>query len=115
RIPAPVGHVDPAAYREGIVDHDDLLVVAAPDRVDAVELEVDPLVRQPAHQIEHHRSSRHHLERADAPLEDADLEAPAMPRQPRDEAAEPSGKLPLPRLLPPAPAVGQVDAGVEIP
>ena len=58
RIPAPVGHVDAAAHRQLVVDHDDLLMMAAADRVDAVELEVDPLVRQPAQQIEHHRSTR---------------------------------------------------------
>src|SRR5690606_1404168 len=47
RVPAPVGHIDPAAHGQRIVDHDDLLVVAAADRVDVIELQVDPLARQP--------------------------------------------------------------------
>src|SRR5690606_11390048 len=115
RVPAPVGHIDPAAHGQRIVDHDDLLVVAAADRVDVIELQVDPLARQPAKQIEHHRAPGQQLERADPPFQDVNLEPRAMPAEPRDEVPEPGRVLPIPRLLAPASAVREMDARIEIP
>src|SRR5690606_4133804 len=84
-------------------------------RMGAVELEVDAPAAEPAEQVEHHRPARGDLERTDAPFEDAHLDRAAVTGEPRDEAAEPRRMLPLPPLLPPAAAMRQVDAGVEIP
>src|SRR5690606_18257134 len=42
-------------------------------------------------------------------------ESRAMPAEPRDEVPEPGRVLPIPRLLPPAPAVREMDARIEIP
>src|SRR5690606_34620659 len=115
RVPALVGHVDSAAHGELVVDHRYLLVMAAADRMRTVELEVDAPAPQPAQEVEHHCPARGNLERADAPLEDAHLERAAVAGEPGNKAAEPRRMLALPSLLPPAAAVRQVDAGVEVP
>src|SRR5688572_2635363 len=74
RVPTTIGHVDPPANCEPVVDHRDLLMVAATDRVGGVELEIDPAMRKPANEVEHHRSARQELERTDSPLEDTDFQ-----------------------------------------
>ena len=57
RIPALVGHVDTAAYRDLVVEHGDLLVMRTPDGMRGIEAEVDTPVSYPARQIPPHRST----------------------------------------------------------
>ena len=114
-VPPLGGHVDPAADRDPVVDDGDLLVMAAADGVMSVELEVDPLVRPPAGDIEQHRTAAEELDEAEAPLEYPDIELGPVPAEPKDKAAEPLRALPLPRPLPPAPPYRKVDASVEVP
>ena len=115
RVPALHRHVDSAADGQRIVEHGDLLVVAASGGVRAVELEVDSVMPRPAGKVPPHRSAHDEFENAEAPFEHADFQSRSMPDQPADEAAQPDRILSLSGSLPPAAAFGQMDAGVEIP
>ena len=108
RVPARPGHVDAAAESEGIVDDDDLLVVAGAARMGAVELEVDLLARRPAQQAQHGGAAAEQVDRAQVPFEDVDLQARPVLGQPVEELAE----------LDRGAVVGigvEADAGVEVP
>src|SRR5690606_33561883 len=63
----------------------------------------------------HHGSADHEFECTDAPFEDADFQAPAVPGKPRKEVPEPGWVLAFPCLLPPASTVREMDARIEIP
>ena len=115
RVPALHGHVDPAAHGQAVVEDRDLLVVAAPRGMGAVELEVDPAVPHPAHQVPPHGTTHDELEDAEAPFEDTDFKRRPVTHQPRKETAQPRGKIAPVGPLPPAAPIGEVDARVEIP
>ena len=109
-VPTVCGHVDAAAGRHFIIDHDNLLVVAAPNRVRAVQLQLDLFVHCPFGDINHRRSAPQHFKRAKIPFEQFDFKTGFLVGQPQDKFAQPFGRV---AFL--AAAAAQVDAGIEIP
>src|SRR3546814_848249 len=73
RIPAARADIDPATHREMIVEHSNLLVMAAPHGMRAVEAEADRARQSPAH--DHRQDARHRelLEPADIPAKDSNV------------------------------------------
>ena len=114
-VPALDRHVDPAAHRQRIIEDGDLLVVAAPDRMCAVELEVDPAVARPTYEIPPHRSAHDELEYTEAPFQDPDFKCRSIAHQPRKEAPQARRIFVLVAALPPAATFGEMDTSVEVP
>ena len=108
RIPAPDRDVDASAEGDGVVDDHDLLVVAGADRVDAVELQVDALVRHPIEDEERCRPATQRLKETEVPLEDMDVQLGPAIDEGIDEWPQHGG--PVAVFL-----HGQLDPGVEIP
>ena len=82
RVPAVRRHVDPAAEREPVVDHHDLVMMAGADRVGPVQLEVDLAVGRPPCEAQDGRPAPEQLDGSDVPLEDVDLQPRPVFRQP---------------------------------
>jgi hypothetical protein len=114
-VPAVPGHVDAAAHRKAIVDHRDLLVMAASQRMGGIELVANARMAPPADQVEHHRSAQQRLERAEIPFQHQHFQAAPAIGQPHHESAQPRRGHALARQVPPAAPVPDQDARVEIP
>ncbi len=76
-VPAMGGNIDAAARREAIVDHHDLLVVAASGRMGAVEPHFDALGSPPADRARRRPWVARTASAPEIPLEDIDLAGPA--------------------------------------
>ena len=108
RVPAIGGHVDPAAEGEPVVDHRDLVVMARTGRVRSVELEVDLVARRPAGQPQDGRPSAEQFDRANVPLENVDLQAGPVLRQPGQEGTKFGGRAVVGIVV-------EADPGIEVP
>ena len=107
RVPARRTDINAAAYREMIVKHRDLLMMAAPQRMRAVEAKTDRAGDFPAQ--DHREDARHRemLESAEIPAKNIDVAPGLAVRQSQQEVAQ---RLAL------APIVGfQGDTRIKIP
>ncbi len=66
------GHVDAAAKREAVVDHHDLLMVAAAERVLVVGPEVEALAREPVEDLEGDGGPEGNVQEREIPAQDED-------------------------------------------
>lgn len=88
-VPAVDGHVDTAAERERVVDHDNLLVMSGPDRVSSVDLEMQPAIRHPVHHEHRGHTAPDRREGPDVPLQQINLQIGTLPGQPDEESSQP--------------------------
>src|SRR3546814_10266654 len=88
RIPTLRADVDAPAHREMVVEHRDLLMMAAPDGMCAVEPEADRARYLPAQQ--HRDDARHDelLQSAEIPVQDVDVAVGTILREPQHVMAE---------------------------
>lgn len=62
RVPASPRNVNPASERDGIIDHDDLLMVAASRWMVAIEMEMQAPLGQPIEQEEWRCAANGHFQ-----------------------------------------------------
>src|SRR5690606_19665859 len=108
RVPAAGAQVDPAAEGDPVVDHDQLLVVRAAERVLAVEPELDAPVRA---EPEAHGGQERALERVEqreVPLEQVRAQAAPAPHELVEELGERA-------FVAAALAAAQAHAAVQVP
>jgi hypothetical protein len=113
-VPAVGGHVDAAGEGEAVVDHHDLLVVRAPDRVVGVHRHRQPVRGASVQQHDRHHAPGQRADHAVVPHQDADLQLrvgpdgllqhpPQLVRPPSvDTALRPARVHPDPRVEVPA-------------
>jgi len=89
--------------------------MAATDRMRRIELQVDRAVEEEADDVDDHRAASEEFERTKIPFEQLDLQIRRALDQPDHEGAEARRKHFAPRQVPPAPAMAQPDARIEIP
>src|SRR6185369_2266251 len=92
RVPAVRAEVEAAGERDGVVDDDDLLMMARADRMAAVETEAQSAVSAPP---EFHERQRLALERVDhrkVPVEDVRVQVAALRHDCVQEIAEATGQ-----------------------
>ena len=85
RIPTIARHVDAAAEGNRIVDHNDLVVVRRPARMDAIQLEGDALMQGSLSHPKEGRTPPLGLHRAEVPLQDVDVKIRLGFDKPRQE------------------------------
>lgn len=95
RVPAPGGNIDPAAHRELLVDHHDLLVMAASRRMGAVQPEIDRSGARPAQKEPDRSGMEELLQRAEIPFENVDFTRGIAFRQPEEEVSQRFGPFPV--------------------
>jgi len=88
RVPTSGRNVDPAARRQIIVDHHDLLVVAAARRVRRIETEIDRVGLPPPRQPDHRLRPEELLHRTEIPLENVDLALGLVAGEVEEKAAQ---------------------------
>jgi hypothetical protein len=108
RVPTIVGHVDPTAERQGVIDDDHLLVMAGVDRVVAVEPEVNPPMPDELERQERQDLARQRCHNGTVPLQKIDPQLGSLGGARLEECAELVGRRRL--------AVGlELDPQVELP
>jgi hypothetical protein len=108
-VPAVGCDVDATGEGQAVVDHHDLLVVRAADRVVGVDTEGEPIRGAPVEQHDRLEPSPQRTEHAEVPLQDADLQPRIALHRDLQDAAQP--------VVPGAtrPQRVEPDPGVEVP
>ena len=106
RVPAPRAEVDPANERQRVVDDDDLLVMAGPDRVDRVQAVAQPAVGHQAEPVVGEQLPVAGKDDGEVPGEDVDVQPRPVGDQMVEKLAELIGRRHIvPVRLQPNPAV----------